>query len=220
MELTYRDALNAYTQKLENINHDYRSFKHDYSNILYSMRGFIDNDQMEDLKTWFYDNILKTGEAINSQDHQLERLSSIKLLSLKGFLYAKLACVNTYGLNLHLEVDQNINRIDMDEIDLIRVLGIYIDNAIEAAIETSEKNLSLVIINMDDHVAIHIANSILTDESNACGTTAPGYTTKGEGHGIGLLNVRKILQKYTNVQVSTKCESKEYTQTLEIFKEN
>lgn len=218
MELAYKDSLNIYTEKLEAINQDYRSFKHDYSNILYSLRGFIDNDQMEDLRSWFYDNILKTGEAINSSDHQLERLSSIKLLSLKGFLYAKLACVYTYGLNLHLEVDQDINLICMDEIDLIRVLGVFVDNAIEAAVETPEKNLSLILINMEDYVAIHIGNSKLPSTFNAMDTTAPGYTTKGEGHGIGLVNVRKILQKYTNIQLSTIDEPEEYTQLLKIFR--
>lgn len=219
MELAYKDALNAYTEKLEAINNDYRSFKHDYSNILYSMRGFIDNDQMDDLRIWFYDNILKTGEAMNSQDHQLERLSSIKLLSLKGFLYAKLACVNTYGLNLHLEVDHDINQICMDEIDLIRVLGIFLDNAIEAAVESIEKKLSFVLIHMEDCTAIHISNSMPSYTSDIYTALTPGYSTKGEGHGIGLLNVREILQKYANIQLSTKCESKEFIQILKIFKE-
>ena len=217
LKLSCKESLDEYMKTLEQINHSYRAFKHDYANILYSLRGFIDADNTQGLHDYFHEHILPSANQMQALDHQLERLSNIQIMSLKGFLYAKLQDAATSGLQLHLEVDDSINHINIDEVDLIRILGIFLDNAIEASIKTEDRKLIVLLINKEDNITIQIINSRLYDAASENQLGTPGFTTKGEGHGIGLSNVAKLIEKYSNILWETKHTTTEFTQTLKIF---
>ena len=81
----------SYVASIEQINQDMRKFKHDYINILSTLRTFIDDKNYEGLHTYFYDHILEA----NHDEQQLNRqammmLNNLKINSLKGLVTTKI----------------------------------------------------------------------------------------------------------------------------------
>ena len=82
----------------------------------------------------------------------------------------------------------------MDTPDLLRGLGILIDNAIEAVPE-KEGQIRIVLLQEEKELYIAVVNNYAA-EPNLNALSAKGYTTKGTGRGTGLSSYRKILSRY------------------------
>ncbi len=93
------------------------------------------------------------------------------------------------------------------------------DNAIEGALETKSRLLSLKIEVQKNNVTFLIANSCNEDNISMDDLAALHYSTKGEARGMGLYNVRQILSKYQNLIHETTCQNQYFMQKLEIFSE-
>lgn len=120
---------------------------------------------------------------------------------------------------LHMEIDipDVIDHIPyMDSMDLSRVIGIFLDNAIEAAAETDTKFLFCGILKDSDFLTVLIKNSCHVQTINIENLYQSDYTTKGNGHGIGLFNARKILSQYPDVLHNTNCNSSYFLQQLKL----
>ena len=92
---------------------------------------------MELLKEFFELKILPASRLLVDKEAVIARLSNIKILELKGIIYGKLVQAMNLDLNIILEITDEILQIDTDLLVLSRVLGIYLDNAIEAAAKTN-----------------------------------------------------------------------------------
>ncbi len=90
------------------------------------------------------------------------------------------------------EIPENINKVD-----LYRIVGILTDNAIEAA----KNSLTVAIAPNESEIKIKIENDY-TEKPNMKKLFAPGYSTKGSAHGLGLSIVREIKEKYENMDIN------------------
>ena len=211
-----KKSLEEYMKKIEDLYQDMRRFKHDYMNILSTMKYYIDNDESENLKEYFQAKILPTSEKLVGKDAIIGQLSNIKLLELKGILYSKLVSAMNQELNITLEIHDEVDLISMEMLDLATIIGIFMDNAIEAAQESRIKNLVILIVNNPELVTIIISNST-DDTSIELDHIYEKDTSSKEGHcGLGLYSVNKILENYNNVIHSTNFENNIFTQKLEI----
>lgn len=86
----------------------------------------------------------------------------------------------------------------MEEYDLVRVLGILLDNAYEEAGLTDRKKISVGIIENNEKVIIFIENSCRESIPDTEMMTEYGFSSKGDGRGIGLANFKEILRSYPN----------------------
>ncbi|TDR52430.1 sensor histidine kinase [Paenilisteria rocourtiae] len=59
--------LRDYTEKLEMLNNEMSLFKHDYINILASLRGYIDNGNQQNLEEYFQNSITPLTEKFNKE---------------------------------------------------------------------------------------------------------------------------------------------------------
>jgi len=193
-----------------------RSFKHDYANIISSMIGYIDEDDMAGLKKHFYDNILPLSHEIGKNDSKIALLKNMKILEVKGLLSSKLIRAQEMGIEVLIDIKDPIEKINMHIIDLTRVLGILLDNAIEEG-ETSDKHNIRVGFIREDRILIILI-------SNSCGEEVPpiykinkkGYSTKGENRGIGLSNLKDILDRYKYITLDTIIQDGEFIQKITI----
>lgn len=103
----------------------------------------------------------------------------------------------------------------MDVIDMTRVLGILLDNAREEAQRVQEGYVEIKITATEAGCSYIIRNPV-TEQTKADGVH-PGVTTKGHGHGQGLLIARQLLEQYDNVTLSSLLLKGEYTQSLSVF---
>ncbi len=205
-----------YTSQIENMYEELRSFKHDYSNMLLTMSGFIDSGDIEGLRSYYQKSILPTNEKINKGNYHLHKLSRIQDPAIKGMLSAKFINAINQGVDFFVDIMEDIPDISMKVLDLTRVLGIYIDNAVEAALETKDKEVKFNVVRDSNAVVIVIANSYINKGISIKDAEKYAVSTKGEGRGIGLSNVVKILSEYTNVNKITEMKDKYFVQTLVI----
>ena len=207
-----------YTSQVENMYDELRSFKHDYVNVLLTLSSFIDNDDLDGLNAYFKSTVLPTSEKLNHSKYYLHKLSKIKEPAIKGMLSAKFINAMNLGINLFVDIMDDIPEISMSVLDLTRILGIYIDNAVEAALETESKEIKFNVVLDKSSVAIIVANSFVNKGISLSEIEKNGTSTKGEGRGIGLCNVRKILEDYKNVSKMTEITDNYFSQTLVIEK--
>ena len=123
------------------------------------------------------------------------------------------------GIDVFIDIMDEIKDVDVRDIDLCRILGIYLDNAVEAAGETEEKELKFNIIQDNGSTVIVIMNSFINKGISISNMEKQGFSTKGEGRGLGLSNVVQVLGQYENVNKVTEIRDNYFIQTL-IISEN
>ena len=220
LEAKAKEELLSYTENLESLYENMRVFRHDYINILSTMKYYIDAENSDELKKYFNEKILPCSSSITSQNTIIGKLSRIKILEIKSIIYTKIIKAIQANLNISLELMDDIDNAFMDSFKLCTILGILLDNAIEAASASDKKMLRLAIVYFDDGLIIHISNSTSPISIPIEKMFDEGYSSKGNGHcGIGLYEVNNIINELSHVFIETTYKNLVFTQELEIYKE-
>lgn len=208
--------LQDYTHHLEIMYNGLRSFKHDYINILLSMSGYIANKDMGELKRFFETKIFPTKNLIDQGDYKLHQFSNIGVLEIKSLLCAKLIYAHESGIDVTIDIPDRVDSFPMDTVDLARILGIFLDNAIEATLETEQPQIGLNIIQDKAGVSIIISNSFRDNGVMLHNLKRKGFSTKAGHQGIGLWNAQKIISSYDNVLLETTMKCNYFIQHIEL----
>ena len=135
-------------------------------------------------------------------------------------MYYKVAIAQKKKINItidaSLEEKTILNRLSEKDIRTIcKLIGIYFDNAIEAAAETKNKKVLIEIYEFDNKVNFVFSNTfknVLKDRNKK------GTTTKGEGHGYGLYFASKLIKENDWIEEKQDIVDKYYIQQLIIKK--
>ncbi len=208
--------LQDYTHNLEAMYNGLRSFKHDYINILLSISGYIENCDMDELKNYFENKIFPTKHLIDQGDYKLNQLSNIGVLEIKSLLSAKMIYAHESGIDVTIDIPDRVDRFLIDTVDLARILGIFLDNAIEATLETEQPQIGLNILRNKAGVSIIISNHFQDNGVSLHKLKQKGFSTKIGHPGIGLSNAQKIIHSYNNVILETTMHSSCFVQHMEL----
>lgn len=210
------EALQDYTNKVEQLYLQIRTFKHDYLNILSSMEYYIKHKEYEQLENYFENHILPQGQSLADKDSVLGKLAKLQIPEIKSLFYPKLLIAMNSQIETVIDIKDPITIINTDYVDLIRILGVFMDNAIEAAMETSEKTLYVGLITVDNTTIIRICNSCNPVE-NINKIYEINVSSKPGSRGIGLYNANLLIHKHSNIIHKTSCENHIFTQELQII---
>jgi len=194
-----------------------RKFRHDYINILATLYGYIEYKDLEGLEKYFNTSIAPIGEKMRDTNSTLDRLKKINILELKGLLALKLMQAQDQGIHVQIEVVESIEAIDFYIIDLTRIIGILVDNAVEACEEIKDSVLKVAIVKEANIINILIVNSIQEPFPSIEKIYKEGFSTKGEGRGLGLHTVRRIIDQSNNVILNTYISDNDFIQELKIL---
>lgn len=212
------DRLQDYTNQIENMYSSLRSFKHDYSNIMLSMSGYIETGDMEGLQAYFNDEIIPANKKLSKNTACLNQLMNLKIIELKSIVSAKSLYALEQGITVAIEIAEEIKHIPMEALDLSRVLGIFLDNAIEAALETETPAIQFAIISLETEDLLIISNTFIDHGLPSAELRKPTVSSKGANRGIGLYNAHKIISKYDHVFWDTEASGTHFTQRLRILR--
>ena len=214
-ELQLRN-MSDYSQHIEELYNELRSFRHDYINILKSLKLGIDTHDLPAIEQ-IYNQVLKdSGQALNQSKYDLGRLSNIHNDALKSVLSAKFLEAQSKGIEIGLEVPQEIKPQGMELLDFITIVSILADNAIEAAVETSHPVVSFAFLEQEGRQIFIVENTIKEFSIHSDNIFKKGFSTKGENRGLGLSNVQNIISHYPNVSLRTTSHDHSFRQELEI----
>lgn len=212
-ELTY---LLEYLDQIESNYNEMRKFKHDYMNILISIESFLESNDIQGLKKYYYNEIKWTSQNFDRNSFKLSQLSNLQVKELKSLLANKLMVSQEKGIDTEIEMREKIKNIPVDSVVLVRSLGIILDNAIEAAEEINNGNIRVAIVKDNQVIKIIVANSCHKDIPKLFLLKKEGFSTKGENRGLGLGNLDQLLSKAKNIILETKIERDVFTQILTI----
>ena len=120
------------------------------------------------------------------------------------------------GIDITIDIPGKVESFLIDTVDLARILGIFLDNAIEATLETEQPQIGLNIIQDKAGVSIIISNSFRDNGVMLHNLKRKGFSTKAGHQGIGLWNAQKIISSYDNVLLETTMKCNYFTQHLEL----
>ena len=216
LENNYNEMM-EYVQKYEKIINEQGKKNHEYNNQLTVIKGYSKNPK-------------KLEEYINSiiEDHKCGQNYTIRQLSnfpdggIKGLIYHKLSKMEDNKIKYYLYIDGESKDIFEKKFDLktyqdiTKLLGVFLDNAIDASKEAKEKEIEIDIKNEDNSIVITISNTY-NDKIDKKQIGKKGFTTKGKGHGYGLSIVKDINKHNDNIETFNDIEEDKFTQTILIY---
>lgn len=207
-----------YMNSLELINNDMQKFRHDYANILFTMQGYIEINDFEGLKKYFKKHIFSAEEDTLKRNQRLANLSNLQIIGIKGLILTKTLQAEKEGIEVDIEIPGIIDEISMNVIDISRILGIFLDNAIEANSQVNDhKEINIAIYeSMSDSIIIIIENTINGDSPKVEQIFTDGFSTKGANRGKGLSTVKNIINQYPNVCLNTSLHEGFFSQVIEV----
>ena len=207
-----------YILALEKNNNEIRKFKHDFNNIILGLDGYINNDDFdkEKLKKYFNSTIMNFNNNIELNDIVIAKLNSIKVNSLKSLITNKVLVAQNNSIDVDINIQGEIHDFYTDEMQLSRILGILLDNAIEASLEVpDDKKIEMNIIQIDKTTDIQISNTFNNTGTPIADFYKEGFSTKGSNRGLGLSSAHEIANKL-NILLNTEIDGNNFIQNLSI----
>ena len=212
--LRYRD-MERYSRHIEELYKEVRSFRHDYTNLLTSLRLGIEEEDMEQIKE-VYDSVLKdSSQKLQDNKYDLGRLVNIRDKALKSLLAGKFLKARDKNIVFNVEVPEEIHVEGMSLLDFLTIVSILCDNAIEASAEASQPHVSIAFLKNGAQETFIIENSIKED-IDISEIFSFGASSKGEERGVGLYTVMKIVESHPNTSLNTTCQNQVFRQVLTV----
>lgn len=190
-----------------------RKIIHDFKNQLIVINGYADNP--EKLKAYLSEIIKDQRNIPNSKLLlNVEKLPS----GLKGLIYYKFSNLDS-NINASIDIKNSLKKYESISPklnkDCLKILGVFIDNAIEAVKNEKEKYINLEFIKQKEQIIITVRNTC-TSRVNIKDLTKNGFTTKGKNHGYGLSLVSDIVRKDDSLDIKFECDDDIFSATLVI----
>ena len=214
--LRYRD-MERYSRHIEELYKEVRSFRHDYTNLLTSLRLGIEEEDMEQIKE-VYDSVLKdSSQKLQDNKYDLGRLVNIRDKALKSLLAGKFLKARDKDIVFNVEVPEEIQVEGMSLLDFLTIVSILCDNAIEASAEASQPHVSIAFLKNGAQETFIIENSIKEEGIDISEIFSFGASSKGEERGVGLYTVMKIVESHPNTSLNTTCQNQVFRQVLTVI---
>lgn len=210
------EQTNQYNKTLTILHDNIRCFKHDYNNMITTLGGYILSEDNEGLKK-YYNELLQDCSRVKS----LSALSPevINNPAIYSLLTNKYHQASELGIDMNIESFIDFHKINMKVYEFTKVLGILLDNAIEAAKECQEKNINIIIRN-DFKVKrqlVIVENTYKDKNIDTEKIYEKGFTSKPNNTGLGLWETRQILKRNNNLNLFTSKNNEFFKQQLEIY---
>lgn len=210
-------SITDYSRQIENLYSQIRSFRHDYSNILTSLRYSAQQDDMASIRQTLDSISQDSDKVLKDKTFEFDNLVNLEDNAIKSIFSAKLSKAIDLGLDVKVEIVNPIGLpTSMFSLDFIRLISNLVDNAIEAANESKDKQILLSYFKYNDTFVFILANSTKEKTENIAQLFQTGVSSKGQERGLGLSIVKEILANYPNAHLKTSNQNGLFTQHLEV----
>ncbi len=218
LDITRQKLQNAeeYNKTLTILHDNVRGFKHDFDNIVTTIGGYVKTNDMEGLKK-YYLQLENDCQKVNNL-----YILNPKLINNPGvysLLTTKYQEADEKEIQINMSLLLDFSKLNMKIYEFTRVLGILLDNAIDASSECEKKIINIIF--RDDsknhRQLITIENTYKDKNVDTEKIFYKGFSGKENHTGLGLWEVKKILNKSKNLSLYTSKNDKYFSQQLEIY---
>ena len=215
---TRKDLKSAedYNKSLEILYDKVKGFKHDFDNIVSTLDGYIENNDINELKTYFAEVKKDCRITNNLSILNPKIINNPGIYSLLNNKYFKAINAN---VNFELEFFLDLDTLNVNIYEFSRILGILIDNAIEEAEKCTEKLVRIIFRreNKNHRATIIVENTYSNKDVDTDKIFEKGISGKKNHSGIGLWEVRHYVEKSKNLDLFTTKNNKFFIQELSIY---
>lgn len=210
------ESAEEYNKTLHILHDSVRGFKHDFDNIVTTIGGYVKTNDMDGLKK-YYSQLEEDCQKVNNL--YLLNPDIINNPGIYNLLTAKYNEAIEKNIKVNITFLLDLNNLHMKIYEFTRMLGILLDNAIEAASECDKKVLNISFRNdaKNNVNIIQIENTYLDKDVDIDHIFNKGITGKENHTGLGLWEVREILKKNNNINLHTTKTDEYFSQQLEIY---
>ena len=211
--------LQTYTDEIVALYNEIRGFRHDYTGMLVSLRMAIESKDLQEIDRVYSEVLVKANQKLRSDKYTYFDLNNIEDSALRSLIAQSIVNAKTNDVEYTLEVKDIITPLSMELLDLVRVMSVLLNNAVEGAVESYQKQLEVAIIKLDLETLVVIQNSCKKRNVKSEDLFELGFSTKGRHRGLGLNNVKEILGKYDNVILETEIDNDVFKQVIRFKRE-
>ena len=190
---------------------------HENKNQLLIIKNMINKKDKDVVK--YIDTIVKDQKE--DDEALYTKVKTIPSGGLQGIIYQKMLVMKDEKILFSLDVSRDVRKVDLDNFSmednyrLCKIIGVFLDNAIEESRNIDDKRIMISLYVDDDNLVVDISNKFngkieldrLDDE---------GYTTKSDGHGYGLSLVKKILSETDKFENERSIRKDIFKQTIKV----
>lgn len=215
------DKLLGHVQAYEKLIIEKSKDQHEYKNQLIMLRGLINKSNK---KATDYINELLDISKKDINYSWLTKLNNIPSGGLKGLIYYKVSQMQEKNIEVYIDISNDLekeekwNTCDKYLRDISRVIGVYIDNAIEAAIHANKKYIIIEAELINGNIVFSFSNTY-TGSVDITNIDNAGFSTKGKGKGYGLSLVKDVINKNECLEQQREINGMYFVQKL-IIKSN
>ena len=211
--------LQNYTDEIVGLYNEIRGFRHDYAGMLVCMQMAIDSGDLQEIDRVYNEVLVKANLKLRSDKYTYFDLNNIEDSALRSLIAQAIVYAGNNGVEFSLEVKDTITNLQIELLDLVRIMSVLLNNAVEGSAESCKKKIEVAVIKMDYETVIVIQNSCKVTSTHPEDLFALGFSTKGANRGIGLNNVKEILDKYKNIILETVMEDSTFRQVIRFKRE-
>ena len=198
----------------------FRVDTHENKNEFLTIRNMIKDNNDKDTVIKYIDKLV--DNKIKDNDKIMKKTAKIPEGGLRATIYSKLCLMDKLKIKYNLNISREVRTTDLINLDedlvlkICKILGVFLDNAIEAVKGLKKKEISIDMYTIEDSLCIDITNNF-KGNLELDKITNIKYTTKGDGHGYGLTLVNKLLEEEQGRLENEKSINRDtFTQTLKI----
>ena len=213
------ESLEENNNNLIEVNDLIRCFKHDFNNIIQTIDACIDIEDYETLKNYF-SSLMKECNHMNL----LDRLNSKakENPAIYSMLISKYRLAKQKQINMNIDVLIDLKKFNKKTYKISRMLGILLDNALEASEECENKTINVQMYKenvKNNRVSIVIENTYKDKDVDTNKIFEKNYSTKKEkgNNGLGLWKVNDIIKKDNTLDLYTTKDNLFFKQQIEFY---
>ena len=209
-------ALQEENKNLLEVNDNIRCFKHDFNNIIQAIDGYIYLDDMKSLAVYFK-SLLKECNHVNTVDRLNAKI--VDNPAIYGVLLDKYKIAENKNIKMNVDILTSLKELGERSYVISRMLGILIDNALEASCECEKKVVNIQILKdlKKKRINIVVENTYINKNVDTNRIFEKNYSTKKGNSGLGLWKIQDILSKDTSLDLFTSKDDEMFKQQLEIY---
>lgn len=209
-------ALREENKNLLEVNDNIRCFKHDFNNIIQAIDGYIYLDDMKSLAIYFK-SLLKECNHVNTVDRLNAKI--VDNPAIYGVLLDKYKIAENKNIKMNVDILTSLKELGERSYVISRMLGILIDNALEASCECEKKVVNIQILKdlKKKRINIVVENTYINKNVDTNRIFEKNYSTKKGNSGLGLWKIQDILSKDTTLDLFTSKDEEMFKQQLEIY---
>ncbi len=206
-----------YSNTTNKVLENYRMIGHEHKNQLSIIRQMVNKDNTELLE--YLDSLIEKRNDIKYK--WVAELNKLPLEGLKGLINYKLIEAEENGINISVVISKDVSKIKLNKLStsekdhLYSIVGVYLDNAIQAATKSKLKEISIEIYKENKELVFILGNTF-SGKVELEKLDDYGYSTKGKNHGVGLHLIKTIIDEDRLFSQSRKIIDNYFIQELKI----